>query len=138
MSAEAEGRFGGGRLAIRSTSVRSVSGGRLRWFKDLLYCVNHLIETIPEVAEMDLKPIFVRQHDPTAVDARIAVHRLQPRRVRRPGRPLLVSRCRPVACVQLRASALRAFRPDRTPTVGEFDVARRHAGRRRGCLSVVP
>ena len=47
--------------------------------KDLLYRVNHLIETIPEVSEMDLNPIFVHQHGLTAVDARIAVHRLQPR-----------------------------------------------------------
>lgn len=47
--------------------------------RDLLYRINHLIETIPEVAEMDLNPIFVRQHGLMAVDARIAVRRLQPR-----------------------------------------------------------
>lgn len=47
--------------------------------KDLLYRVNHLIETIPEIAEIDLNPIFVREHGLMAVDARIAVRRLQPR-----------------------------------------------------------
>ena len=41
--------------------------------KDLLHRINHIVETIPEIAEMDLNPVFVNQRGVTAVDARIAV-----------------------------------------------------------------
>ena len=47
--------------------------------KDLLHRINHLVETIPEVAELDLNPVFVRQHGLTAVDARVAIRSPQPR-----------------------------------------------------------
>ena len=41
--------------------------------KDLLHRINHIVETIPEIAEMDLNPVFVNQRGVTAVDARITV-----------------------------------------------------------------
>jgi len=40
-------------------------------FAELLHRVSAMVEDIPEVAELDLNPVFVRQHGAVAVDARI-------------------------------------------------------------------
>jgi len=47
----------------------------------LLFRVSALVEEIPEIDELDLNPVFVRQHGIAAVDARIRVarHRRAPR-----------------------------------------------------------
>jgi hypothetical protein len=44
--------------------------------------VSALIEEVPEVAELDLNPVFVRRRGVVAVDARVHVSRghLRPRR----------------------------------------------------------
>jgi acyl-CoA synthetase (NDP forming) len=41
--------------------------------KDLLYRINYLVEHIPEIAEMDLNPVFVQQHGVVVADIRISV-----------------------------------------------------------------
>jgi acetyl coenzyme A synthetase (ADP forming)-like protein len=50
--------------------------------KELLFKVSALIEEVPEVAELDLNPVFVRRRGVVAVDARVHVSRghLRPRR----------------------------------------------------------
>nr|MBA2529826.1 acetate--CoA ligase family protein [Euzebyales bacterium] len=50
--------------------------------KALLFRVSALVETVPEIAELDLNPVFVRRRGVAAVDARIRLARAQ-RRLRR-------------------------------------------------------
>ena len=40
-------------------------------FAELLYRVSNMVEDIPEITELDLNPVFVRQHGAVAVDLRI-------------------------------------------------------------------
>ncbi len=51
-------------------------------FKALLFRVSALVEVVPEIAELDLNPVFVRRRGVAAVDARIKLardHRRPPR-----------------------------------------------------------
>ena len=40
-------------------------------FAELLYRVSNMVEDIPEITELDLNPVFVRQHGAVAADVRI-------------------------------------------------------------------
>jgi acetate---CoA ligase (ADP-forming) len=65
--------------AIRSAPLLQGYRGRppadLDALTDLLLRVSWLVETVPEIAEMDLNPVMVREpgHGLTAVDARVRV-----------------------------------------------------------------
>ncbi len=41
--------------------------------KDLLHRINAMVEDLPEVSELDLNPVFVREHGVVAVDVRLKV-----------------------------------------------------------------
>ena len=53
-------------------------------FKALLFRVSAMVEAVPEIAELDLNPVFVRRRGVAAVDARIKLVREHSRRSRRP------------------------------------------------------
>ncbi len=40
-------------------------------FAELLHRVGAMVEDIPEIAELDFNPVFVRQHDVVVVDVRV-------------------------------------------------------------------
>jgi acyl-CoA synthetase (NDP forming) len=44
-------------------------------FKALLFRVSAMVEVVPEIAELDLNPVFVRRHGVAAVDARVKLAR---------------------------------------------------------------
>ncbi|HVM20155.1 MAG TPA: GNAT family N-acetyltransferase [Egibacteraceae bacterium] len=51
-------------------------------FKALLFRVSAMVEAVPEIADLDLNPVFVRRRGVAAVDARLKLARVQPRRRR--------------------------------------------------------
>lgn len=53
----------------------------LEAFKALLFRVSALVEAVPEIDEVDLNPVFARQHGAAVVDARVKLARHQ--RIRR-------------------------------------------------------
>jgi acyl-CoA synthetase (NDP forming) len=42
--------------------------------RDVLYRVSALVEDLPEIAELDLNPVFVLQHGAKAADVRVRIH----------------------------------------------------------------
>ena len=52
-------------------------------FKALLFRVSAMVEVVPEIAELDLNPVFVRRRGVAAVDARIRLARSQRAALRR-------------------------------------------------------
>jgi len=44
-------------------------------FAELLHRVSAMVEDIPEIAELDLNPVFVRQHGAVVADIRVRLTR---------------------------------------------------------------
>lgn len=47
--------------------------------KELLFRLSAMVETVPEIAVLDINPVFVRTEGVTTVDARVRVSRQHPR-----------------------------------------------------------
>jgi acetate---CoA ligase (ADP-forming) len=55
------------------TGYRQTPPLDLAAFAELLYQVSNMVEDIPEITELDLNPVFVRQHGAVAADVRIRI-----------------------------------------------------------------